>query len=538
AIREELAPGTLLVAQSLNSLGILARRRGDLASSEEYLSRGEELRRRLAPESFDHARSLMNLGNLANDRGDLAKAESLQRRALAIFEKIDPQNGIVADCMQNLVNLAIQRGDLAAADDLLRRMLVLRDGEASGWKAWSTLITLGNLAMIRNDLEAAEVYYRRALPFSEELAPRDVALSLGRLGELALQKGDFATVRNWLRRAQEIEERLAPGSVNVAVGLEYLARLEIDGGGDLAEAERLLRWALALLETKAPESLETASVLRHLGEIASRRGRPREAIGLHRRALALQSRLAPGSTEEGEELYRLGRAERTAGQSREGIRNLCRAIDVLDRQRARLGGTPETKTTFEAALGDYYLACLEGLLDLGRPGEAFHILERGRARSFLALLAERDLRLRDLPPELAAERRRVHTEYDDVVSRLAPLSAGRDDAEIERLTGELRELRARQEEILERIRRESPRSAILHDPQPLDLAGARAALDPGTVLLEYAVGGERTWLFAVQPEAAGGSGLAVFQVAVDAKKLRQEVEGFRLLLKDPGSSPA
>jgi CHAT domain-containing protein/tetratricopeptide (TPR) repeat protein len=539
AIREELAPGTLLVAQSLNSLGILARRSGDLNAAEEYLTRAEEMRQRLAPGSFEHAKSLMNLGNLADDRGDIAKAESLQRRALAMFEKIDPQNGIVADCMQNLVNLAIQRGDLTTADDLLRRMLDIRQGKSFGWKAWSTLLALGHLAWVRNDLEAAEVYFRRTLPFAEEIAPRgkEVVLSLGSVGEVALQRGDFAMARSYLRRALDIEERLAPEGVNVAWGLDNLARLEIHGG-DLGEAERLLRRARAILEKKAPESLAAASVLRHLGEIASRRGRPREALALHRRALALRSRLVPGSTEEAAELYRLGLAERRAGQSREGIRDLCRAVDVLDRQRARLGGTPEAKASFEAALGDYYHACLEGLLDLGRPAEAFHVVERGRARSFLALLAERDLRLRDLPPELAAERRRLNAEYDGVVSRLAPLSAGRDDAEIERLTGELRELRARQEEILARIRRESPRSAVLQDPRPLGLAGVRAALDPGTVLLEYAVGREKTWLFAVQPAGAAGSGLSVFQVEIGAKRLRQEVEGFRLLLKDPGSGPA
>ena len=224
--------------------------------------------------------------------------------------------------------------------------------------------------------------------------------------------------------------------------------------------------------------------------------------------------------------------------SQEGVHDLCRAIDLFDRQRARLGGAPEAKTSFEAAVDGYYHACLEGLIDLGQTAEAFHVLERGRARSFLELLAERDLRLADLPPELAAERKRIHAEYDRVQSQLAALSAGRDDTEIARLTGELRDLRTRQEGILARIRRESPRAAALQDPQPLDLAGARAALDPGTVLLEYAVGEETTWLFVVQPAGAKGSGLAVFRIGIGAKRLREEVESFRLLVKDPGSDPA
>ncbi len=143
-----------------------------------------------------------------------------------------------------------------------------------------------------------------------------------------------------------------------------------------------------------------------------------------------------------------------------------------------------------------------------------------------------------MPPELAAERRRVNAEYDRVQSELAALSVGRDSAEVVRLASQLRDLRSQQEEVLDRIRQESPRSAILHAPQPLDLAGARAALDPGTVLLEYAVGPERTWIFAVQPAGAKGAGLDVFRVDIGAGSLRGEVEAFRLLLKNPGSEEA
>jgi CHAT domain-containing protein len=362
---------------------------------------------------------------------------------------------------------------------------------------------------------------------------RDIALSLGSLGELALLRSDFATARDYLRRAQDIEEKLEPASLTSAEGLEGLARLEVMSGGDLATAEDLLRRALAIFEQEAPESLETSIVLRDLGEVVGRRGRMEEALALRRRALDLQSRLAPGSSEEAATLYSLGRAERHAGRNEEGILDLCRAVDVLDRQRVRLGGTLEEKTSFEATLGQYYQACLEGRIELGQAAEAFHVLERSRARSFLALLADRDLRLPDLPPELAAERRRVDAEYERVQSELAPLTAGRDSSEIERLTGELSDLRVRQQEISARIRSEAPRSAALQDPEPLDLAGARAALDPGTVLLEYAVGEERSWLFVVEP-----SGLSVFPVAAGAKALRKEVESFRLLLKDPTSDPA
>ena len=540
AIQEELAPGTIEIAAGLNRLGVLARWRGDLIAAEEYFTRAEELQRRLAPESVGHGKIFLNLGNVAENRGDLETAELWQRRALAIFERIEPGGGFVAGCLQNLVNVEIQRGDLAAADDLLHRILDLQERRgASEWETWSTLDSLGAIASKRGDLEAAEAHYRRALAIQESKPSPDgkeLADSLSSLGGLALLKRDFAAAREYLRRAQEIEEKIAPGGVVAAEGLEDLARLELESGGDLAVAEDLLRRALITFEREAPESLRISVVLRGLGEVAGRRGRMQESLDLYRRALDLQSRLVPGSTEEAATLHALGLAERQANRIGEGTRDLCRAIDVLDGQRTRLGGTPEAKASFEATLGEYYHACLEGLIEAGRSDEAFHVLERGRARSFLALLAERDIRPLDLPPELAAQRRRVNAEYDRVQAQLDPLRPGRDDTEIEWLTGTLRDLRSRQEEIFERIRRESPHSAALQDPEPLDLAGVRAALDPGTVLLEYAVGEERSWLFAVGD--IGDKGLSVFPVALGARELRDEVESFRLLLKDPGSDLA
>lgn len=541
AIREELAPGTAEVTGSLNNLGILARLSGALARAEEYLTRGEEIQRRLAPDTSDHALLLQNLGNLAADRGDLEAAESFHRQALAIFEKTAPAGDGVADCLDNLASIALHRGDLATADDLYRRSLTLREQSApDALRASTTLVNLGNVAARRGDLDAAETYYRSALGIQEKLSPEgwEVAASLSNLGLLATDRGDFATARTWLQRSLAIMEKMAPESLDAAATLEQLSRLEIDSGTDLAKAEDLLRRALTIYEKQSPEHLDVSDILRGLGEISARRGDLTEALVLHRRALHLQRKLAPDTTGEAEALYFLGRAERRAGLNEEGTRDLCQAIDVLDRQRTRIGGTQEARSSFEATLGDYYQACLEGLLELGRPAEAFNALERGRARSFLALLGERDVRLSGLPPGLAAERRQLNAEYDRAQSQLARLSPARDGAGIEQLTAELRDLRTRQEEIISRMRRESPRSAAVEYPEPLEAADASAILDPGTVLLEYAVGAERSWLFVVQSTRAAGPGLSVLPIPAGEKTLREEVESFRRLLKRSGSERA
>ncbi len=74
AIRERLAPNSLEVAASLNNLGVLATKRGELDVAEDYHNRSLAIRERLAPNSLDVALSLNSLANVAYERGNLKAA--------------------------------------------------------------------------------------------------------------------------------------------------------------------------------------------------------------------------------------------------------------------------------------------------------------------------------------------------------------------------------------------------------------------------------------------------------------------------------
>ena len=70
----KLEPGGMQWANSAASLGNLNRRRGDLATAEQYQLQALAIRRKLQPGSLALAGSLNNLGNLHRIRGDLAQA--------------------------------------------------------------------------------------------------------------------------------------------------------------------------------------------------------------------------------------------------------------------------------------------------------------------------------------------------------------------------------------------------------------------------------------------------------------------------------
>ena len=540
-IWEKLAPRSPQVAFATEALGRIARQRGDLVRAEENYLRALSIGEQIRSGSVDVVGSLYGLADVATARGDLASAEEYLHRVVAVREAAAPASLEVAEGLEALAGVAIARGELASAEDNYERALAIRERLAPGsLKVAESFNNLGIMAAGRHDLAGADERVQRALVIEERIAPGSfrAAGSLALLGSFAMQRGDLQAAEGYGREALSIYEAAAPGSSYVAlslVGLGALAYL----GGHHHMAEDLMRQALEVQQKRAPESLDVASVLSMLGGLASRRDDWVASESYLRQALAIVQALAPGSSTHSNVLHGLGLAYRRGDKLELAAEYLCRAVDALEQQSAKLGGSDEVKAAFGAKHSDYYRLCLEAKLAIGQPGAALQILERSRARTLLAMLAERDLLFHlDVPADIMRERQLADTDYDRVQAAIAQLNPQRDAAKLKEHLGRLRELRQKQEEIVSKIRRLSPHFASLRYPQPLDLTGVRDTLDVGTVLLSYSVGEQRTILFVIEalkttpPEL---SGLSVLVLPIGEKDLRERVEAFRNLIGRSGS---
>ncbi|HSD29555.1 MAG TPA: CHAT domain-containing protein, partial [Vicinamibacteria bacterium] len=120
---------------------------------------------------------------------------------------------------------------------------------------------------------------------------------------------------------------------------------------------------------------------------------------------------------------------------------------------------------------------------------------RARARSLIDSLAESGVDLEQgVDPALLQRERQARRAFDDWAERqrqAAPSSA-------RSLADEYRELEDRYQRIQAEIRSRSPRYAALVRPRPLRLEEVQAqVLDADTLLLEYALGDDRSFLWAV-----------------------------------------
>ncbi len=136
----------------------------------------------------------------------------------------------------------------------------------------------------------------------------------------------------------------------------------------------------------------------------------------------------------------------------------------------------------------------------GYDAQALHASESARARTLLELLTEAGADIRaGASPELLQEESTVVQQLDATEKQRALLLASNiDSLWLVELDRQREFLLSYYQEVRGKIRTRSPRYAALTQPQPLTLKEIQQqVLDEGTLLLEYSLGEERSYLWAV-----------------------------------------
>ncbi|HLK55762.1 MAG TPA: CHAT domain-containing protein, partial [Chthonomonadaceae bacterium] len=350
----------------------------------------------------------------------------------------------------------------------------------------------------------------------------DVAHSLNNLGKVALKRGDLEIAQDYHMGTLEIYERLAPGSLDVADVLNGLGNVAFNRG-DLETARDYHLRALEIRERLAPGSLDVAHSLNNLGYIAFNRSDLETAQDYHTHGLQIQERLAPGSLEVARSLNDLGRTFLARQHPQAALTYFQQAVEILEQQRTQISA-PEARALLLAQHTTEYANLTQCYLTLQQVELAFATLERIRARSFLELLAERRLDFQaQAPADMLAQQQKLDRQRANLYDQLAQLSVtAAEEANIQVLQRDLRDVEHQQQELAAAFRKASPRYASLQYPQPLNCRQAQAALDPGTLQLSYLVGDEQTFLFALSRR-----GLHAVTLPIGQKVLAERVQSFR-----------
>ena len=204
------------------------------------------------------------------------------------------------------------------------------------------------------------------------------------------------------------------------------------------------------------------------------------------------------------------------------------ALDTIEAVRAGSLRADEARTSFLATTEDVYKEASGALAEMALAGlssaapgttnspattqplegqalayaaEALSVVERGRARSLLDMLGEGGAEITEgVPAELLKRKRENQQRQQEIAAVLTGVNTGGEQPKksLEELQSELDQLQTDYDSIENEIRTASPRYATLTAPKPLTLEEIRRqVLGDDTALLEYTLGEERSYLFAV-----------------------------------------
>jgi CHAT domain-containing protein len=413
-------------------------------------------------------------------------------------------------------NIATAYTGLAAYQKALDAYNAALEINRSGGNDWSVAINLNNIAWVYDQLsdhQRALAFYQEALDIFRKIGDSTrVATTLNNIAENYADLGEY-------RKAVELHLEALPlrrlagdadGEANSLTNLgKAYARL-----GERVKARDHFEQALVKHKTAGNRHM-MARTLRSLGELDFEARNYILGQQYLDEALAT-SRAIHDPNGEAAALADLAKLERSRGNLNAAQRRADEAMTVLESLRLAVA-SPKLRASFFASAQDLQELTIQVLmrLNMERPGEGFdasalRASERGRARSLLEMLGEGSAEIRrGVDPDLLSREQ----ELEQLISgkadlQLRLLGGKHTEAEAEAITKELDTVTAQLEQVQGRIRESSPQYAELTQPAPLDLKEIQTkVLDQDTVLLEYALGKDKSFLWAATP-----SSLHVFEL--------------------------
>jgi CHAT domain-containing protein/Tfp pilus assembly protein PilF len=514
-----------------NNQCLILQARGDIQPALACYREALDLYHRLG-EIRDEATALNNLGFASFSLGEPQPAEESYRQALAIRRATGDRAGEA----QALNNLAVLHRGLGEIDEALkaygeaREILATLDDRR---QEAATLNNLGVAYIATGEVERAQLYLTQALALRRTVEDRrGEIVTLNNLGWLERRSGAAGKAIPLYSQALEVA-RATHDARNEGISRSFLGEAQA-ASGHVAEGLAELDRALAL-QRQTGDRLGEAITLRRKGELLAA-GKPAEALPLFGQALAA-SRAVGDRVNEAQTLAARTRLLRDRGDLDGAAGDAEAAIRALESLRTRLGN-PELRAAFLGFRGDIYELRVDVLMRLAaaHPGQgfdraAFEASEDARARSLLDTLRESGAEIRTgVDPELAARQRDLERRLALKADRLQIL-LGRgkgDQAESKTLEVDGERIRAELDTLDAEIRRRSPRYADLTRPGAASTREIQALLDPGTLLLEYSLGRERGYLWAVD-----ASGLRSF-ILPGREEIERAARAFHQALGTPG----
>ncbi len=399
-----------------------------------------------------------------------------------------------------------------------------------------TLINLGNAYDALGRHEKAIGYHEQATALLREMKDRTAeGVALNNLGISHKNLSRYDTAIGYYEQAlaisREVKDRTGEGRALNNLGIAHSSL------GSYEKAIGYYEQALAI-HREVKNRTGEGRALDNLGIAHEKLGRYEEAIRYSEQALAIR-REVKDRAGESYSLNSLARAEFSQGKLLAARTYIEESLKISESLRSDVL-SPDSRASLLASVQSSYRLYTDLLMLQHRaePAKGFDALgvevsERQRARSLLDLLGEAraDLR-RGVEAALIEREQTLGKQLND--KALTRTTTAEQAAALKQ---EISQLENDYERAQAAIRKASPHYAALVQPQPLKLREIQQLLDADTLLLEYALGSERSHLWAITKDSLTSFELPKVElIEKDARKVYEMLTA-RSIIKRGETAP-
>jgi CHAT domain-containing protein/tetratricopeptide (TPR) repeat protein len=488
-------------AEALNGFGEIYYSRDELQKALDSHRRANAIWERLG-DKRGQARSLRYIGFAYAVLRDHPKALDAYRQSLALWRAADDTRNQIG----SVVGMGFLYGRIGETQESLNLFYqAVTLNKATRCRSIEGQLFSG-LAHLYNDLgeqQKSLLYYEQA--FSAYKAQEDnwgqgaIKLEMGMI-YYSIGKDDQA-LKNYqeaFQAYQRVGRRSAMSIVLREIGRVY------DKRGDDTSALDYYNQSLAMASANE-EPYDAAYTHNYIARIYERKGDKQKALEYCKEALKL-NREVQDPYGQAMILVSLARIHKQLNELETARTYIEEALRLSEASRAKLD-SQDLRATYFASVREQFELYTELLMLLheklpsrGFDVVAFEVSERARARSLLESLSESKIDLtqgvdeallkseRELEQQMNA---RTERRIQLLASNASPAAVAAFDKQFETLTLQYKQVQGQ-------IRASSPGYKALAQPLPLTAAAIqRDVLDSQTVLLEYLLGEERSWLWVV-----------------------------------------
>jgi CHAT domain-containing protein/Flp pilus assembly protein TadD len=475
---------------------------------------------------FNTALTVLYIGMCTLALGDTAGALTQYNQALELFTQLDDQK-YLAFALNEIGRVHYSQGQgVQARDYFLQAIEIRKSVDDRKGLAFSLNVVGRVLFYYFGEDEQAITYYKQALDLQQEIRDeRRMAQTLDDIGRIYFSSGRHQEALDHYNTALTLQRKQGD-EIGEAETLSYIGMV-YTASGRYEEALRDYYQKALKIQQDSEDRVGEGRTLHNMGIAYFSSGAYEKANNSLNAALKIWKDVL-FRTAEAETRYGLARVEMARGNLKEARGQIEEALPIVESLRTKIANQ-HLRISYFASVQNYYELYLDVLMQMhkkfpadGLDKVALSVNERARGRALVDTLiqAQTDIS-QGVDPSLLKQQKDLERQLTSL-SQQRMLRDRQNPEEAAAIKNQLAALLVEYHKVGEQMLQKSPAYAALTQPRVLNSDDIQTKIDQGTVLLEFALGDKRSYLWVVTVSSVNSYELpsgAVIENAV--KQLRE-----------------